>query len=159
MMLIGRIAKEEGPFWSAHAELVGAFTHGNSRREAVAVLAELIEAIVARPGFKVTIRDYARGGDGAVMIDANEPALLAAQVLKHQRELSGLSLAQVARRLGARSRNAYARYEQGTSVPTIDKLVELLAVVAPGIGLVLAQRARDPIPPRARRRAAKRSLT
>jgi len=140
MMLIGRVAKEEGRFWSAHAELVGAFTHGESRREAFDVLAELIESMVDRPGFKVTIRDHAVAGDGAVVIEANEPALLAALVLKHQREVRGLTLAQVAVKLGASSRNAYARYEQGASVPTIDKLYELLAVVAPDVALVFEQR-------------------
>lgn len=148
MMLVGRIEKEEGPFWSAHVDIIGAFTHGNSRAEAFEVLAELIESMVERPGFKVTIRGYPNGGDGAVVIEANEPALLAAQVLKHQRELSGLSLAQVARKLGARSRNGYARYEQGESVPTIDKLTELLSVVAPSVDLVLA----TGVPPPTRRR-------
>ncbi|MHB1847073.1 MAG: helix-turn-helix domain-containing protein, partial [Deltaproteobacteria bacterium] len=45
------------------------------------------------------------------------------------REAHGLSLAEVSRRLGQRSRNAYARYEQGLSVPTIDKLEKLLSAV------------------------------
>lgn len=140
MMLIGRVAKEEGMFWSAHADLIGAFTHGESKAEAFEVLAELIESIVERPGFKVTITDHPAGGDGAVLIGSNEPALFAAQVLKHQRELHGLSLADVAERLGASSRNAYARYEQGASVPTIDKLNELLRVIAPNVALVFAER-------------------
>jgi hypothetical protein len=42
-------------------------------------------------------------------------------------------------RLGAKSRNAYARYERGTSVPTLDKLTELLQAVAPGHDFVLQQ--------------------
>jgi len=140
MMLIGHVAKEEGPFWSAHADLIGAFTHGESKGEAFEVLAELIESMVERPGFKVTITDHPGGGSGAVLIEANEPALLTAQVLKHQRELHGLSLSQVAARLGASSRNAYARYEQGASLPSIDRLNELLGVVAPNVALVFAER-------------------
>ena len=47
-------------------------------------------------------------------------------LLQRKRELSGLSLAQVASRLGMKSRNTYARYEQGHSVPSVEKLNELL---------------------------------
>ena len=60
-------------------------------------------------------------------------------LLRRQRERSGLSLAEAAARLGAKSRNAYARYERGTSVPTLDKLTELLQAVAPGQDFVLQQ--------------------
>ena len=45
----------------------------------------------------------------------------------------------LAERLGAKSRNAYARYERGTSVPTLEKLNELLQAVSPGRDFVLDQ--------------------
>jgi transcriptional regulator with XRE-family HTH domain len=48
-----------------------------------------------------------------------------------------LSLAEVAHRLRAKSRNTYARYEPGVSVPTIDRLNELLRVVTSGREVVL----------------------
>jgi transcriptional regulator with XRE-family HTH domain len=64
-------------------------------------------------------------------------------MLRRQREKHGLSLAEVARRLGARSKTAYARYEQGRSVPTVEKLFELLAAVAPGEEFVLQQSPRS----------------
>ena len=58
---------------------------------------------------------------------------------------SKLSEAEVADRLGAKSRNAYARYEQGASVPTIEKLDQLLRAVSPGPDCVLAlSRAKRP---------------
>ena len=60
-------------------------------------------------------------------------------LLRRQREKSGLSLADVANRLGAKSRNAYARYERGTSVPTIEKLDELLQAVSPDQDIVFHQ--------------------
>jgi transcriptional regulator with XRE-family HTH domain len=50
---------------------------------------------------------------------------------------SGLSLAQAARRLGSTSVNAYARYEQGRSTPSIQKLTELFGAVSPDRDLVL----------------------
>lgn len=43
----------------------------------------------------------------------------------------------VARRLGAKSLNSYARYEQGKSVPTIEKLGVLISAVTPGNDFVI----------------------
>lgn len=34
-------------------------------------------------------------------------------------------------RLGKRSKNAYARYEQGKAMPSVEKLDELLGAIAP----------------------------
>jgi transcriptional regulator with XRE-family HTH domain len=58
-------------------------------------------------------------------------------LLRRQRQQSGLSLAAVAQRLGARSRNAYARYEQGLTAPTVEKLDELLRAIAPDRDIVV----------------------
>ena len=60
-------------------------------------------------------------------------------LLRRQRQQSGLTLAQVAERLEAKSRNAYARYEQGVSVPTVDKLDELLRAIAPDRPILVGQ--------------------
>jgi transcriptional regulator with XRE-family HTH domain len=49
----------------------------------------------------------------------------------------------VARRLGSRSKTAYARYEQGRTVPTVEKLFELLAAVAPGEDFVFQESPRS----------------
>lgn len=65
--------------------------------------------------------------------------VLTAFLLRRARQRAGLSLAQVAERLGATSINAYARYEQGRSVPTIQKLSELFAAVMPHRDLVLVE--------------------
>ena len=138
MMLVGRIAKEDGPWWSAEVAAIGAFTQGRSRKDAADMLTDLIETMVDRPGFKVSVKPLGEGG--GVIVEANEPGRLIAQVLKYQREVHKLSLADVARLLGATSRNAYARYEQGQAVPSIDKMYELLRVVAPEMTLMLAER-------------------
>jgi len=101
------------------------------------MLADAFESLIDRPGFKITVVD--EGGE-SVAIEANEPAALAAYVLRYQREVHGLTLAQVAKTLGASSRNAYARYEQGSSVPTLDKFAELLRAVAPDVTLIIGTR-------------------
>jgi L-fucose isomerase-like protein len=142
VMLIGRIAKE-GQWWSAECEIVGAFTQGKTRKEAAANLAEIVEMKVERDGFKVTVTEVGQERDDAysVFVEATEPALLAAEVLKYQREIHKLSLADVAKALGASSRNAYASYEQGHREPTLSKFGELLKAVAPEMALVVGPRA------------------
>lgn len=138
MMITARIAKEEGIWWSAHCDIAGVFTQGRSKRDGMAMLADAFESLVNRPGFKVTVTVL--GGDGSVLVEANDPAPLLAIVLRYQREMHGLSLADVARKLGASSRNAYARYEQGTTVPRLDTLLQMLQAVAPRMALAFVER-------------------
>ncbi len=110
-----------------------ALTQGRSRKDA---LADWFVTMVGRRGFAVTVEPVGRDGFEAAARDCRRMISLLLQ-----RQKSGLSLAQVAERLGVKSRNAYARYEQGVSVPTVEKLDELLRAVAPGRDLVLQQSA------------------
>lgn len=143
MVIVGRIFKESGG-WSAHCDLIGVYTQGPTRKEAEENLAEATEMMIGRPGFKVTISaDSRRGDDGyAVFIDSEQPHLLVAEVLKNQRVMNALSQGEVAKLLGASSVNAYAAYEQGTREPTLSKLRELLAVVAPDTAVMVGSRTR-----------------
>ncbi len=63
-------------------------------------------------------------------LSSNNTAVLIGLILKRRRQRSGHSLAEVAARLGATSRNAYARYEQGLAVPSVEKLSELIQAVS-----------------------------
>jgi transcriptional regulator with XRE-family HTH domain len=48
-----------------------------------------------------------------------------------------LTLMDVARRLKSKSPNAYARYEQGKSVPTVAKLDQLMKAIDPAFEPIL----------------------
>jgi ribosome-binding protein aMBF1 (putative translation factor) len=137
MRVCGRVLKE-GKFWLAEIPILDAMTQGRTRKEAYAMVKDLVESLVNRPGFEVRIH---RAGDGDFEIAVSETRYLIALVLRRQRQASGLSLADVARRLGARSRNAYARYEQATAIPTVERFAELLAAVSDGRDFVLRQSA------------------
>lgn len=141
-MLIGHIEKQ-GRWWVAECEIVGAFTQGRSRAEAMENLAEVVELRVDRGGFEAKVTELEKEGRNrfAVLVEPSEPALLAAAVLKYQRARHHLSLADVAKALGASSRNAYASYEQGSREPTLGKFRELLGAVAPEVTLILGSRA------------------
>ena len=93
------------------------------------MLADLIETMADQKRLRVRVYPSSRG---AFEVGSDDAAALVAVMLRRQREKHGLSLSEVARRLGSRSKTSYARYEQGRSVPTVEKLFELLAAVAPG---------------------------
>lgn len=154
MLIAGRIWKD-GAWWLAESEIADVATQGKTRTEAAAMLADAIESLANRPGFKVTVRDAPSAGEGGVTLEANDSAALVALVLRRQREANGLSLSQVAEALGQSSKTAYARYEQGHSVPTIEKFEELLRAVSSNAAVIIGTQAGKATKPAARVRPAK----
>lgn len=126
----------DGKLWLAEIPILDAMTQGRSRKEALSMAADLVETLVGRRGFSACVHPLPHG-DFEISVSDVRPMI--ALLLRRQRARSGLTLQQVAERLGARSRNTYARYEQGSSQPTLEKLIQLLHAVAPDRDLVLQQ--------------------
>jgi predicted RNase H-like HicB family nuclease len=133
MRFQGKLYKD-GKFWLAEVPIFAAMTQGRTRQEALIMIADWFETMISRSGFSITVHE---GKKGDFEVSASDTKVMVCLLLQRQRQLSGLSLAAAAERLGAKSRNAYARYEQGTSVPTIEKLDKLLQAVAGGRDFVL----------------------
>ncbi len=133
MRFYGKVFKD-GNFWLAEVTLLDAMTQGHTRKEAFVMVKDLLETLVNRADFSVTVHP---GKHGDFEVSSNDPRGLISLFLRRQRERSGLSLSEAAERLGAKSRNAYARYERGTSMPSLEKLAELYKAVAPGKDIVL----------------------
>jgi hypothetical protein len=133
MRFYGKVYKD-GNFWLAEVPILEAMTQGRTKKEAFAMVEDLLETLANRPGFSVKVHP---GTHGDFEVSATDTRGMISLLLRRQRERSGLSLAEAADRLGAKSRNAYARYERGTSVPTLEKLNELLQAVAPEQDFVL----------------------
>ena len=131
----GRMYRD-GKFWLIEIPILNVMTQGYTRKEAFEMIADLVETLADKHGFSVTVHP---GKSGAFEVSSSDTRTMVSLLLQRQRELSGLSLAQAAKRLGVRSRNAYARYEQGVSVPTVEKLNELLHAVAPNKDFVLTE--------------------
>lgn len=127
MRFPGRI-KKDGKFWLVEIPAFDAVTQGRTRREAYAMAGDLIETMADVRGFRVSV--YPTGGE-TFEVGANRIGVLLALLLRRQRERQGLTLQDAAKRLGQRSKNAYARYEQGKSMPTVEKLEQLLKAIAP----------------------------
>ena len=128
MRFEGQVTKE-GRFWLAEIPAFDALTQGRTKREALEMAKDLLETMADSSGFEVTV--YPVGRSEVFEVGANQVRVLVALLLRRQRERQGLTLAEAAERLGQRSRNAYARYEQGKAMPTVEKLDQLLRAIAP----------------------------
>jgi transcriptional regulator with XRE-family HTH domain/predicted RNase H-like HicB family nuclease len=135
MRFIGQIFKC-GKFWAIKVPILDAVTQGRTKTEAYEMIADAIESLVDRKGFKIRIF---RGEGEEFEIGASDRNPLAALLLRRERLKSGMSLAEVAERLGSKSPNSCARYEQGRSTPSIQKLTHLFSAVAQNGDFVLAE--------------------
>jgi len=149
MRFEGRI-KKRGRFWLVEIPAFAAATQGRTKREALGMAEDLIETMADADGFEVSA--FPLRGE-LFEIESNSVGTLIALLLRRQRELHGLTLREAADRLGQRSRNAYARYEQGKAIPSVEKLEQLLRATAPDQRIIwrlagLEQRAFDgPVEP------------
>ena len=100
------------------------------------MIADAIETLVNKPDFKIHVFP----GKGEYFeVGASDESAFTAFLLRRKRIKSGLSLAEVSRKLGSKSLNTYARYEQGKTVPTVPKLSQLLSAVASRKDFVLME--------------------
>ena len=135
MRFEGRLFKV-GRHWAVEVPILGVVSQGPTRRDAQEMIADAVESLVNQKGFEITV--FAGSGEH-FEIGASDQAALTALLLRRTRLKAGLTLAEVAARLGARSLNAYARYEQGRTTPSVQKLSELLSAVVPDRDFVLVE--------------------
>ncbi len=133
MRFEGTVARD-GRFWLAEIPLLDAMTQGRTRSDALAMIADWFETMVDRPDFRAQVHPRNKN---EFELSGNDVAAMTALLLRRRREASGISLREAASRLGASSRNTYARYERGEVVPTIDKLDALLKATSPGEDFVI----------------------
>ena len=135
MRFSGKIYKD-GKFWLAEIPILDLMTQGHTKGEAYEMVVDMLESLINNKEFKAEV--FKKSKD-TFEISSSEPKYMISLLLQRKREISGLSLAQVADRLGSSSRNSYARYEQGKSVPTVEKLHDLLHAVSPQSDIVIEE--------------------
>lgn len=129
----------DGRFWLAEIPLLDAMTQGRTRTEALTMMADWLVTMVNRRDFKAEVHPR---GKSEFEVSGNDISAMTALLLRRRRESSGASLRDVAARLGVASRNAYARYERGEVVPTVDKLDALLKATSPDSDFVIRESTR-----------------
>ena len=133
MRFEGRILRD-GRWWLAEVPLLDAMTQGRTRKEALEMIGDWLETMVDRKGFEAKVYPLSAT---TFEIAGSDAAGMTALLLRRRREASGTSLRDMATRLGSSSRNAYARYERGDAVPTVEKLDALLKATSPGGDFVI----------------------
>ena len=136
MRFEGRVFKT-GKWWAIEVAVLGVYTQARTKRGAYEAVKDAIEEM-ANMGLEIEVHP---GKGEHFEVGSRDQGALIAFLLKRQRQMRGLSLADVSDRLGLKSRNAYARYEQGRAVPTVEKLTELLRAVNPEREFVLKESA------------------
>jgi hypothetical protein len=126
----------DGKWWLAGIPILDAMTQGRTRKEALEMIADWLETLIDRKDFRATV--FPRGRN-EFEVAGNDTAAMVALLLRRRRAASGSSLGDVASRLGSSSRNAYARYERGDAVPTVEKLDELLKATSHGGDFVIRE--------------------
>jgi DNA-binding XRE family transcriptional regulator len=116
-MFRGRVYKGK-KFWLIEVPDLDLMTQGYTKEDAYFMLDDALKSLLDMPKLKL---DIARHRNNTFLLDArdeeSEKALIAL-MLQRLRRKAGLTLSQMAKLLGARSKNTYARYEHGTSVPS-----------------------------------------
>ena len=135
MRFSGKIYKD-GKYWLAEIPILDLMTQGRTKREAYEMVADMLDTMVNQKDFEITVF---KGKKDAFEVGSSDAKYFVRLLLQRKRELSGLSLSQVASRLGMSSRNTYARYEQGKSVPSVEKLNDLLRAVCPETDIVIGE--------------------
>lgn len=139
MRLPGRVFKS-GRYWAIEVPVLGIYTQGKTKKDAYGMIGDAIESLVNRRKFRLKI--YPGRGD-YFEIGADDQAAWVSFLLHRIRIRRRLTLAEVSARLGSKSPNTYARYEQGVSVPTVEKFSQLLNAVSPEIAFVLRESSKE----------------
>ena len=129
-------AFKNGKFWLADIPFLELMTQGRTKKELLLMVEDLFVTLADKKGFEVNVKCTK---DGILEIGSNDNKVMVGLLLKRKRQLSNLTIQQVAERLGSTSKNAYARYEQGKTLPSIDKLQELLSATGSFSDLVISQ--------------------
>ncbi len=135
MRFVGQVFKA-GKYWAIEIPILDIATQGRTKKEAYEMIADAVASLVNKNDFEVRVF----GTKGRVFeIGASDQGALTALLLRRMRQKAGLSLEEVAARLGSKSPNSYARYEQGRSVPSVEKFVKLFSAVAPNREFVIME--------------------
>lgn len=135
MRFSGKIYKDD-KIWLVEIPILDLMTQGRTKKEAYVMVADMLESMVNKNDFEITVF---KGKKNTFEVGSSDSKHFVSLLLQRKRELSGLSLSQVANRLGMSSRNTYARYEKGKSVPSVEKLNDLLHAVCPDRDFVIGE--------------------
>lgn len=136
MILSGRVWKA-GSAWVIECPALGAVTEGRSKKDALGMMVDWIQSMLDDPAFKVAIA-AGKGEEFTMAFDDPRPIL--GMMIAQARVESGLTLEEVAQRLGLKSRSNARHYETGKHAPTLAKAQEILGALGYDIRIDLVKK-------------------
>jgi predicted RNase H-like HicB family nuclease len=124
--------KDASGFYGVQIPDLGIFTQGKTIKGCYDMAKEAIE-------LALNCDIFIDGKNKEFYIWSDEPKKLIGRFLQNSRSEAGLSLAEVVEKLGYKSRNSYAQYEQGRTMPSAEKLSELIEAMNPSSFLVVSK--------------------
>lgn len=127
---------KSGKYWPISVPALGVYTQGLSKKDALFMLKDALELAIYEPGFTVRVTLFSKNRVIVQTERAEDDRHLIALLLKNQRAEHGLSIQEVADRLGV-SKHAYAQYEQARATPSLSKIEEFISAMNKRVHVVL----------------------
>lgn len=125
--------------WLAEIPALDAMTQGKTKKDAIRMAIDWLKSSLDEPKF---MADILVKGDGEYVMFADQTTAMIGFFLQRQRMISGLTVREVALRLGFKSHNAYSQYERGEREPGISMLDKFLSALNPSAHLTLGMSVR-----------------
>lgn len=121
MLLDTRIWKD-GKWWMGEVVLLNGSTQGHTKKELFEMLEDYVKNMIDGPRTSISVVTI----KNEVFVEVRPSAAILPAILLRQRMKTGLSIREVAKKLGYTNHNNYAAYESGKVQPSFEKFQELL---------------------------------
>nr|BFD58926.1 hypothetical protein CKG001_10330 [Bdellovibrio sp. CKG001] len=125
MRVAGAITKT-GKWWAVEIPLLDLQTQGATKAEAYEMAKDVVETMVNKKGFEVTVIPV---GVHDFIVDTPDTRALMAFTLERRRLAKGLTTVDVAKLIGESSPTGYVRYEKGQVQPSVEKFFRILKAI------------------------------
>jgi DNA-binding XRE family transcriptional regulator/predicted RNase H-like HicB family nuclease len=126
----------DGRYWCVSLSVLGIHTQGRSKKDAYFMIKDAVELTIDRPGFEIVVVPLPNNRFILYAKNSAHDKYLIAHLLRYQRARYGLSIADLAKRLGI-TKHAYAQYEQARAMPSITKVEEFIHAMSEHAHVVL----------------------
>lgn len=116
MKLKGNYYKD-GSWWLAEIPSIQYLEQGKTKSELFELVKSGIQLLMEDTPFKCTVEDQ---GEGEFILSSDNPRVMGCFIIKRLREAQGLSIREVAQKLGHKSHTEFARHESGKTAMTLE---------------------------------------
>jgi hypothetical protein len=115
-------------WWGVDIQALGIHTQGKNKKDCYEMAKDAVETLFDGKDIVLGIEAL---GETDFLVSVKMTEELLALILRRLRATSGLKIMDIAKKMGSHSPNAYAQYEQGKAMPSMEKLSEILEAINP----------------------------